>query len=257
MVNPLAVDLDLSSLRAFVDEGPTPLFATVSGAHLYGFSSPDSDVDLRGAFVLSLDERLRLAPPPSTVTLMDHDSVPELDWVAHDIQKFATLMTKRNGYVLEQLFSPLVVFGGAWHEELIEIGRGCIVRHLHHHYRGFGAGKQRDLSKVDATVKDLLYSYRVYLTGITVLETGDICSHLPTLLEQHPADGVAALLERKRTGMEKAQLEPGEADAHRPRLAALEARLATAFDESALPDEPTTLSALSDFVVRACKKLGA
>ena len=25
-----------------------PLFVTVSGAHLYGFSSPDSDIDLRG-----------------------------------------------------------------------------------------------------------------------------------------------------------------------------------------------------------------
>jgi len=27
------------------------LFATVSGAHLYGFPSPDSDYDLRGAHV--------------------------------------------------------------------------------------------------------------------------------------------------------------------------------------------------------------
>jgi uncharacterized protein len=27
-----------------------PLFATVSGAHLYGFASPDSDIDLRGAY---------------------------------------------------------------------------------------------------------------------------------------------------------------------------------------------------------------
>jgi len=30
------------------------LFATISGAHLYGFPSPDSDVDLRGTHLLLL-----------------------------------------------------------------------------------------------------------------------------------------------------------------------------------------------------------
>ena len=36
---------------------PYPLlFATVSGAHLYGFPSPDSDFDLRGVHVLPLRE---------------------------------------------------------------------------------------------------------------------------------------------------------------------------------------------------------
>jgi predicted nucleotidyltransferase len=30
--------------------------ATISGAHLYGFPSPDSDFDLRGAHVLPLEK---------------------------------------------------------------------------------------------------------------------------------------------------------------------------------------------------------
>ena len=35
---------------------PYPLlFATISGAHLYGFPWPDSDYDLRGAHVLPLE----------------------------------------------------------------------------------------------------------------------------------------------------------------------------------------------------------
>jgi predicted nucleotidyltransferase len=42
--------LDFDALRSFVRErGLTPPFVTVSGAHLYGFPSPDSDIDLRGA----------------------------------------------------------------------------------------------------------------------------------------------------------------------------------------------------------------
>jgi predicted nucleotidyltransferase len=33
----------------------------------------------------------------------------ELDLVTHDAKKFFGLMLKKNGYVLEQLFSPLIV----------------------------------------------------------------------------------------------------------------------------------------------------
>jgi hypothetical protein len=43
-------------LHRIVAAQPYPLlFATISGAHLYGFPSPDSDYDLRGAHVLPLD----------------------------------------------------------------------------------------------------------------------------------------------------------------------------------------------------------
>jgi hypothetical protein len=39
-------------LHRIVAVQPFPLlFATISGAHLYGFPSPDSDFDLRGAHV--------------------------------------------------------------------------------------------------------------------------------------------------------------------------------------------------------------
>ncbi|HTD85346.1 MAG TPA: nucleotidyltransferase domain-containing protein, partial [Candidatus Binatia bacterium] len=44
-----------SRLHHIVAAQPYPLlFATISGAHLYGFPSPDSDYDLRGAHVLPL-----------------------------------------------------------------------------------------------------------------------------------------------------------------------------------------------------------
>ena len=44
-------------LRRQVDGHPYPLlFATISGAHLYGFPSPDSDFDLRGVHLLPLEE---------------------------------------------------------------------------------------------------------------------------------------------------------------------------------------------------------
>jgi predicted nucleotidyltransferase len=87
-------------LRDAVDRHPFPLvFATISGAHLYGFASLDSDVDLRGAFILPARELLGLHPPKETVTIEDKLTI-DLDWVAPDIRKFARMMVSHNGYVL-------------------------------------------------------------------------------------------------------------------------------------------------------------
>jgi predicted nucleotidyltransferase len=33
--------LDREQLAAIARQGPSPVFATISGAHLYGFASPD------------------------------------------------------------------------------------------------------------------------------------------------------------------------------------------------------------------------
>ncbi len=250
--------LDLPALRAFVEDGPAPLFAAVSGAHLYGFDSPDSDVDLRGVFVLPLREVLGLGQPEETRTVEEVRGGLELDLVTHDVRKFAGLMLNRNGYVLEQLFSPLVVLGGPWHDELKAIGAGCVVRHLRHHYRGFARNQRRLVTGGEPTVKRLLYCYRVYLTGIHALMSGRIESNLPALLGEYPQEGLTDLVARKRAGGEKDRLESGEADRHRAALDRLEAGLDEAFDASALPDGPSdqTRAALSDLVVRARLELG-
>lgn len=108
---------------------PSPLFATVSGAHLYGFESPDSDVDLRGAFLRPVKETLGLKQPKETITKSD-GGPPELDIVAHSARKFASLMVKGSGDILEQLYSPLVVVTGPEHDELKELGKGFITQRL-------------------------------------------------------------------------------------------------------------------------------
>src|SRR3712207_4492212 len=118
----MPADLDFDVLRSVLDEAPPAVFATVSGAHLYGSAAADSDVDVRGAFVMTLGDRCRLNPPSETITVTQLVHGIELDWVAHDVRKFATLMTRRNGYVLEQVYSPLVVQGGDRLDELRDIG---------------------------------------------------------------------------------------------------------------------------------------
>ena len=132
------------ALRAVVAGQPYPhLFVTISGAHLYGFPSPDSDYDLRGAHILPLREVLGLEPGRETIEVADVRDGLEIDLVTHDLKKFFGLLLKRNGYVLEQVCSPLVVQSAPAYEELQAIARQCITRHHSHHYVGFAETQWR------------------------------------------------------------------------------------------------------------------
>src|SRR3954469_16378929 len=150
-------------LFAIARAQPHPLvFATVSGAHLYGFPSPDSDYDLRGVHVLPLREVIGLDAGPETIEAVREEGGLEMDLVTHDVKKFFGLLLKKNGYVLEQLYSPLVVRTTPEHEELKEIARGCVTRHHSHHYFGFSETQWRLFDRErPRRVKPLLYVYRV------------------------------------------------------------------------------------------------
>src|SRR5437763_1831396 len=163
-------------LQRHVGLHPYPLlFATISGAHLYGFPSPDSDYDLRGVHVLPLREVVGLDPGLETIEATTLDTGLEIDLVTHDVKKFFGLLLKRNGYVLEQLCSPLIVQTTPAHAELRALAPGCITRFHSHHYLGFAAGQwQLFAQERPRRVKPLLYVYRVLLTGIHLMRSGEI-----------------------------------------------------------------------------------
>jgi uncharacterized protein len=241
--------LNREQLAEVAHRGPAPVFATISGAHLYGFASPDSDVDLRGAFMLPAKALLGLHPPDETMTIEDKTTI-ELDWVAHDIRKFARMMTNHNGYVLEQLYSPLVVVSTPAHEELRELGKGCVTRPTARHYQGFARGRRKRLAEPEPTVKHLLYAYRVLLSGIHLMRTAEVVANITVLNELFRIPEIDELVARKRSGAERMILGERDQETHGKLLDRLEAQLATAADVSQLPVEPTTVVALDDLVVR-------
>jgi predicted nucleotidyltransferase len=244
--------IDYELLRAEVARHPYPLlFATVSGAHLYGFPSPDSDYDLRGAHVLPATEAVGLLPKRETIEFSGLRDGVEMDMVTHDVLKFFAMVLKRNGYVLEQLYSPLVVHTTPEHQELKDIAASCVTRHHSHHYPGFAA-TQWDLFQKDdpPRVKPLLYVYRVLLTGIHLMRTGKVEANLVTLNEEFRLPYIPELVERKIRGAEKGTLRSGEAAFHRGEYDRLTAQLETTASESNLPNEPGGRDALNDLLIR-------
>ncbi|MFI6290693.1 DNA polymerase beta superfamily protein [Nonomuraea sp. NPDC050790] len=227
-------------------EQPYPLvFATVSGAHLYGFPSRDSDVDLRGAHVLPLREVVGLRTGPETLDRTWTREAVEVDLVTHDLAKFCRLLLNRNGYVLEQLLSPLVVATSPAHAELTALAPGCLTRHHAHHYLGFARTQWRLFEKT-GELKPLLYTFRVLATGTHLMRAGELVADLTRLFAYGPAY-LPELVEVKREA-EHGAAPPIEGVGED--VARMTAALQEAQSASALPETATTHDALNDLVIR-------
>jgi uncharacterized protein len=239
-------------LHAIAARQPNPLlFATISGAHLYGFPSPDSDYDLRGVHILPLRRIVGLDPGPETIEANEVVDGLELDLVTHDVHKFFGLLLKRNGYVLEQLTSPLVVHTTPEHAELRDLVPTLLTRHHSHHYLGFAATQWQLFEKEQPRrVKPLLYVYRVLLTGIHLMQTGEVEANLVLLNERFHLPYLPELISRKLAGPEHGALEDADVALHRAEYERLRTLLEDAHRASALPEAPTGRAALDDLLVR-------
>ncbi len=254
--------LRLEALRDVLGEQPHPLlFATVSGAHLYGFPSRDSDVDLRGAHVLPLDQVIGLRSGADTVSRMwDRDGV-EIDLVTHDVGKFCRMLLRPNGYVLEQVLSPLVVATTPAHEELRALAPACLTRNHLHHYQGFARTQWR-LFERTGELKPLLYTVRVLLTGIHLMRTGRLEADLVTLagLVRQAPPYLADLVAAKQVGEHHLLADTG-LPLSRQRLGDDVRALLDLLDEvavgTALPEVPSAEPALHDLLVRLRLGTGA
>lgn len=235
-----------------VEGQPYPLlFATISGAHLYGFPSPDSDYDVRGVHILPVREVVGLDPGRETVEVSEVREGLEIDLVTHDVKKFFGLLLKKNGYVLEQLFSPLVLKTSAAHEELKELARECVTRHHSHHYFGFAETQWKLFDKErPRRVKPLLYVFRVLLTGIHLMRTGTVEANLRVLNDEFRLDYLPELIERKLQGPERSTLDDADMDFYRGEYERLRALLEESSQSSTLPEAPTARAALDDLLIR-------
>jgi predicted nucleotidyltransferase len=244
-----AVERTRDHLSAELEEHPYRLvFITVSGAHLYGFPSADSDFDLRGAHLIPTHKLLGLGVVSETVERKTNKQGLEIETVTHDLRKYIRLLLKHNGYVLEQLYSPLVIQTTPEHEELKELGRGCITRSHSRHYLGFARNEWALLEK-RPSLKRLLYVYRVLFTGIHLMRTGEVEANLRLLNEEFRLPQIPELIAQKVSRTEWAEIED-DLGYHHEEYERLSRELEVAAGEAGLPDTPSSEAALNDFLIR-------
>lgn len=182
-------------IRACVAGKPDPiLFATACGPLLYGFPHQSRYIDLRG---VHLDPRKHLARGGMQETREWRECRGEvqIEWVSHEIGKFVRLLQLNNGGAYEQLFSPNVVASSPAFDSLKGLAEQMLSQQLFLHYRSFFHGQLKFfMAQRDKHGRHLLYLYRVALTGVHLMEHGQLCANLPALARFHERAAVLQLL---------------------------------------------------------------
>lgn len=192
-----------------------------------------------------------MTPPRETYDILDREAEIEMDLVTHDAGKYCKMLVGRNGYVLEQVFSQLVIHAEPAFEELKDIALRCITRHHRHHFRSFAKSQWNSVAGSSAgTVKGLLYTYRPLLAGIYLMTERNVESNLRTLNERFRLSYIDELIERKVSGGENQALGDADLAMHGAEFERFNAELEDAAARSGLPDQAQSRDELDALLVR-------
>ncbi|MFZ6179775.1 nucleotidyltransferase domain-containing protein [Nannocystis pusilla] len=233
-------DLDLGRRFILTCAVPGDVFQCgVTGSHDYGFSSPDSDLDLKGVFIAPTRSLLGLRRPNDAVERLTVFEGLECDLSLTEVGRALSLLLAGNGNMIERLLTPFQLYESPEIEELQALARGAVSRRFIRHYQGFFRGMCREHEREPAPrAKSLLYAYRVALTGVHLLRTGELEADLRRLAPLYGYDDALSLIRIKVEGAEKGAVSQ-EIDAlHRAAWPRLEADLQAALEHSPLPDDP-------------------
>lgn len=244
---------DLELGRRFIAACPVPgevLQCGVTGSHDYGFSSPDSDLDLKGVFIAPTRALLGLHRPGDAVERLTVFEGVECDLSLTEVGRALALLLAGNGNMIERLLSPFQLYVNPEVEELQALARGAVSRRFVRHYQGFFRGMCREHERSEQPrAKSLLYAYRVALTGVHLLRTGALEADLRTLAPMYGYEDALALIRIKMEGAEKGAVSREIDTAHRAAWDRLERDLQAALEHSPLPAEPANEAACEAWLV--------
>lgn len=203
-INNLDLEYSEEDIREFIEEAVAqkgtknhPRFYAVTGSHLYGFDSPDSDIDVRGIHVAPAEEYAYLQTPAEEVTInMDgttegFEAYSEVDLRSYELKKFGSLLEGANYNIIELVFEAPTVMNGMPLEmdALQDFIRDFLPMNVPHAYLGMAKSnyyKHLDPEKTDGydpRPKKFLYVYRGLLGAQYVLSNEDIEADIHQLAE--------------------------------------------------------------------------
>lgn len=231
------------------------LVVALSGAHAYGFPSPDSDLDLKAVHVEPTRHLLGLREPRPAFDRMEVIDGVEIDYTSNEIAPVLAGILAGNGNYIERILGHLVCASSPAHEALKPLVRRALSRRVHRHYRGFASSQRQAFEAAEApTAKKLLYVLRTTLTGTHLLRTGELRIDLTTVAHEYDFGRALELVETKRRG-EQVTLSTAERERWQGDLDRAFELLDQAHASSVLPPEPTCADALEDWLVEL--RLGA
>lgn len=225
------------------------LVVALSGAHAYGFPSPDSDLDLKAIHVAPTRSLLGLSEPPAASDRMEVIEGVEIDYTSNELGAALRGLVKGNGNYLERVIGAHLLTVSSLLEELAPLVRAGLSKRYYRHYVGFARQQQQDFEKSSApTAKKILYVLRTALTGTHLLRAGDLRVDLNDNIEEYDYEDARELIERKRAG-ERTVLDVATAGHWQQRVQRAFALLDDANAESRLPEEAPNIGDLERWLV--------
>ncbi|MDX2092014.1 MAG: nucleotidyltransferase domain-containing protein [Kofleriaceae bacterium] len=208
----------------------------LSGAHAYGFPSPDSDLDLKCVHVAPTADLVGLTLPEEPGDRMDIIEGVELDYGSNELAPVLRGILKGNGNFLERILGDLVLGGDLdLLAEARSVVKPVLSRRAGRHYGGFATSQLR-LFDDKPTAKRALYVLRTAATGRHLLAHGEIITDVARLGAFVPAE-IGELVTLKQQG-ERKLLDAAQIAPWRSRLVAAIDAIDSAWPSSCLPPDP-------------------
>lgn len=232
------------------------LVVSLSGAHAYGFPSPDSDLDLKAVHIAPTRALLGLGEPERSADFLEVMDGIEIDYTSNEIGMVLAGVLQGNGNYLERILSAIPLRTSSEHASLRPLVQDALSRRMWRHYAGFAKNQLDAVRSADEpAAKSVLYVLRTALTGTHALLTGELVTDVGLLIDEHGFGHARALIEKKRAG-ERTLLSPSDKEAWLSDLERLLALLEQARGRSCLPEEPQNRDALEEWLVRIRQNLG-
>ena len=185
------------------------LVVYLSGAHAYGFPSPDSDFDLKSVHVAPTADLVGLFPSEGGAERIELVDGLEIDYGSNEVGGVVRGVLKGNGNYLERILGEHVLLEDTpWIERLRPLARAALSRAVHRHYAGFARSQlEAALASEPPAAKKVLYVLRTTLTGAHLLATGELVTDLSRLAEPLGFPAALELIAAKRAG-ERVPLAP-------------------------------------------------
>jgi predicted nucleotidyltransferase len=213
------------------------LVVYLSGAHAYGFPSPDSDLDLKCVHVAPTRDLVGLTPPADSPERVEVVEGVELDYGSNELAPVLRGVIKGNGNFLERLLGELALSADATLlAQARALTRGLLSRRVARHYGGFATSQLR-LFDEKPTAKRALYVLRTCATGRNLLAHGEVVTDV-TLLSEFVPPAMEELIAVKQRA-ERQELEADQVARWRARLVAAIEAIDTSVVTSVLPPDPS------------------
>lgn len=230
------VDL-IASLKNFAITKKGRLFNLyISGSHLYGWNSKDSDIDIRGSILLDKENFLGLFPPKDVFDV----SRADYDITLFEVRKIISLAVKGNCNILEEINAPQFYKTAEFLKLRQLINNAFGKRGVYNSYKGLAEFNYKKFIKQGRnTIKKYLYVFRGLMAGIYCLETGQVQPNIEELNKRFKIGEVDALLGKKRNGREEESLVDIETGLLDIRIKELFDKLDEAYLKSKIPELPS------------------